>query len=123
MSRSRGVVFMLLCSMTGACGGGEAVACDEDMDCPSGFCRADRTCGPDNDGGMTEDAPNDGATGLCTPNHDGMIALAELPLAPGKMATFRVATDPTFDTAGSSAGGGMRQWDLSIQLANDNDRS
>lgn len=116
---------MLLCSIGAGCGDdGAGVACDEDSDCPSRFCRADRTCGPEVDSGVDgPDAPIDGTTGVCTPNLDGMISRTELPLEPGKMATFRVALDPTFDTAGASAGGGARRWDLSTQLTNDSDRT
>jgi hypothetical protein len=114
---------MLLCSMS-ACGGSGDTPCTRDDECPSRFCKADGTCGPaDVDAAVSDiDAPGDGASGLCTPNHDGSISLAELPLAAGKMATFRVASNAAFDTTGTAAGGGMRHWDLTAQLANDTDR-
>jgi hypothetical protein len=51
-----------------------------------------------------------------------MITLAELPFAPGRMASFRIATDATWDTAGVAMAGGGRRWDLFVQLANDADR-
>jgi hypothetical protein len=51
---------------------------------------------------------------------DGIITHDELPLAPGKMANFRIATDAEFDTAGSDSGGSLT-WDLDRSLANDID--
>jgi hypothetical protein len=39
----------------------------------------------------------------------------------GKSANFRIATNASFDTAGTSAGAGMRRWDLTGALANDTD--
>lgn len=96
-----------------------------DEDCASRFCRADGTCGPQEiDGGVTEDSGVDAPpSGVCTPNHDGSITQAELPLMAGKMARFRVATDATFDTAGTPDGGGARRWDLTGALANDADQT
>jgi hypothetical protein len=67
------------------------------------------------------DAPPDGMSGICTPNNDGMIAGNELPLIAGRTARFRVAEGVTFNTAGEAAGGGMRRWDLTGQLAGDAD--
>lgn len=125
---------MLLCSMagastatlaTGGCGDGGGAACTLDEDCASGFCRANGTCGDaPADAAPGEDAPppdGDGPTGLCTPNHDGMLVRGEIPLAAGRMATFRVATNPTFATAGTADASG-RRWDLTGALANDQDR-
>jgi len=115
---------MLLCSMTAACGdNGSGTPCTDDTDCPSRFCRADGTCAPaEIDAPLGPDAPIDGPNGVCTPDHDGSITLAELPLMAGKMATFRIAMNATFDTAGTAGTGGARRWDLSTQLANDVDR-
>ena len=122
MFRALAASLMLLCNMS-ACGGSGEASCTRDEDCASGFCKADGTCGPaDVDAAVGDvDAAPDGPSGLCTPNHDGSITLAELPLVAGKMATFRVAENATFDTAGTAAGGGMRRWDLAAQLANDTD--
>src|SRR5688572_29564260 len=97
-----------------ACAGGPSNSCDVDEDCASGFCRADGTCGPvdDDDGGADVDAGDspDGPTG-CDPDHAGTIARDELPLVPGRTATFRVALDATIDTAGQIDGEGNRRWD------------
>lgn len=125
---------MLLCSMagastatlaTGGCGDDGGAACALNEDCASGFCRADGTCGAAPvDAAPAEDAPppdGDGATGLCTPNHDGQLVRGEIPLAAGRMATFRVATNPTFATAGTTDVSG-RRWDLTGALAGDQDR-
>jgi hypothetical protein len=46
----------------------------------------------------------------------------EVPLAAGKMANFRIATDATFDTTGVSNGDGTRTWNLDVQLGGDTDR-
>lgn len=115
---------MLLCSMfVAACGDSGGTPCTTDLECPSHFCKADGTCGAaDVDAAVGSDAPGDGTSGLCTPNHDGMITVSELPLIAGKMAKFRIATNPTFDTTGTASGSGMRSWDLTAQLANDTDK-
>lgn len=110
--------------MLAACGGGGAL-CTEDEACASGFCRADGTCGPapaDAAAGDDADPTDAPPSELCAPDHDGEIVRAELPLAPGLVATFRVATDPAFDTAGEANADGSRAWDLSGALAGDVDR-
>ena len=115
---------MLLCSMNVvACGGSSGDTCSIDSDCASGFCKADGTCGPAPvDAPAQTDAPSDGTNALCTPNHDDMVALAELPFMAGRMGTFRVTVDVTWNTAGVSNTNGSRAWDLSGQLAGDADR-
>lgn len=116
--------FMLLCSIAAtSCGGSPGQQCAIDSDCASGFCKADGTCGPAPvDGSLQDDAPIDGPMGLCNPNHDGMITLDELPFMAGRMGTFRVTTDATWNTAGMSNPNGSRAWDLSGALAGDADR-
>lgn len=115
--------FMLLCSIAAACGGSAEDTCTLDSDCASGFCKADGTCGPaPADAAAEPDAPGDGPSALCMPNHDGSITLAELPFVAGRMGTFRVTTDASWDTAGTSNQNGSRAWDLSVQLAGDTDR-
>lgn len=124
MFRRSSVLLLLLCSMNVlGCSGGSGTECTRDEDCDSSFCRADGTCGEvQPDGGTGSDSlPPDMTSELCTPNHDDAVELAELPLRAGKMANFRIATDASFNTAGMSAGGGMRRWDLSGALANDAD--
>src|SRR3569623_1641548 len=124
MSSRLRLVFVLLCSI-GACGGGGGgTSCTTDDQCPSHFCRADGTCGPDDmaDAAIgSGDAGVDAPSGTCVPNHDGKLVAAEVPLAAGAMATFRIATDATWNTAGHANSDGSRTWDLSGQLANDAD--
>jgi hypothetical protein len=119
---SRIACFLLLCSMSVACGGGSGETCEVDDDCASHFCKADGTCGPAETDAGTSDGDPDATSALCTPDHDGTITLHELPFAAGRMATFRVATDVTWDTAGQANGDGTYRWDLSGQLASDTDR-
>jgi len=119
MSRWVTGLALLLCSI--GCGN-NATTCQTDSDCESHFCKADGTCGPAPTDGSTADVSADGPNGLCNPNHDEMIELAELPFAAGRMGTFRVATNATWDTAGTATGGGMWRWDLSAQLSGDADR-
>ncbi len=124
MPRSPISIFALHCSilMLG-CGNGGGETCSVDADCASKFCRADHTCSPtDLDAGVANDGSgSDGATGVCTPNHDGSIDGSELPLAAGQSAKFRIATNATWSTAGTANGDGSRTWDLSGQLSSDAD--
>jgi hypothetical protein len=124
MSRSLALLFVLHCSMILGCGGaGTGAPCTRDEECPSNFCKADGTCGPlEADAAVTGDDATDATSGLCTPNHDGQISSDELPLIAGRMATFRVATNPTFDTTGQAVGDGSRRWDLTAQLSGDVDQ-
>ena len=116
-------IALLLCSTIAACGSGSEQACAKDTDCASGFCKADGTCGPaETDAGAGDDGTTDGQTAVCVPNHDGVITLAELPFAAGRMGKFRIATNATWDTSGVAMMGGARRWDLSGALANDQDR-
>ncbi len=124
MFRRFSALTLLLCSMNVlGCSGGSGNECSRDEDCESNFCRADGTCGAaETDGGTGSDSMlPDGSSDLCTPNHDNSVVVSELPLRAGKMANFRVATDATFNTAGTAAGGGMKRWDLSGALTNDAD--
>jgi hypothetical protein len=107
-----------------ACRGQAGTACTKDTDCPSHFCKHDGTCGvAATDAQPSVDGPPDSTAGACVPDHDGTIAAAELPLAAGRSATFRVATSATWSTAGQSNIDGSRTWDLGGQLANDADRT
>lgn len=117
---------MCCIAVAAGCGGSGADRCERDDQCASGFCRADGTCAPEQpdatpgapDGGPTIDAPS----GACMPDHDGVIARDEIPLAAGRSATFRIATDATVATAGMLQPDGQRRWDLAVALAGDGDR-
>ena len=127
MSLRVSAALVLQCStivaLGAGCGGPAEAPCASHDECESGFCRADGTCGPAGvDGPAAPDGPADGPAGVCAPDHDGAITLAELPLLAGRMATFRIAAGAAFDTAGVANGDGSRRWDLSAQLAGDADR-
>lgn len=65
------------------------------------------------------DAGDDGGDGVvCRPNHDGVITRDEVPVQAGLRATFKIATDATFETAGVVEDGKI-VWDLSGTLEND----
>lgn len=116
---------MLQCSIAmlglalNACAGNGARQCVDNSECASGLCLADGTCaaapdgGPGGDGAPGDGGPSgDGSAASCRPNHDGTITRAEVPFAAGRVATFRVATDVTVDTAGTLQQGGAHLWDL-----------
>jgi hypothetical protein len=130
MFRPTAALVMLLCSMLVGCAGGADNPCTRDDQCESGFCRADGSCAPveepdaatdgdDTDDDSMIDAP---PSELCTPNHDGSISRTEIPLAAGKMATYRIAADASFSTTGTAAANNQRRWDLGGQLTGDADR-
>lgn len=119
--------------------------CAVGADCASGACRADGTCVPvaeDAAAPMVDAAPadlgsradasvvdagtRDGAApvdggGLCVPTRDGVIQRDEVPLRAGLRATFRVATDVAFDTAGEPLAGDRRRWDMTGPFEGDTD--
>ncbi len=114
---------LLLCSTIAGCSGSSEQACTLDSDCASGFCKTNGTCGAaETDGGLDGDGGSDGQSGVCNPNHDGIISLDELPFAAGRMGKFRIATGATWNTAGVAATNGQRRWDLTGALSNDQDR-
>ena len=55
---------------------------------------------------------------LCTQDNDGVITRAEVPLAAGLHATFKVALDTDVSTTGT-LDGAKRTWDLSAMLPGD----
>lgn len=119
--------LLLAASFAAGCAatpGGDA--CTRDDQCASHFCKADGTCAPVADGPLGgPDAPPgqpDAPLG-CAPNHDGMITRAELRLAAGQTATFRIATGATVDTAGTLNGDGTRTWSLAAALSGDADQA
>lgn len=116
-------LIALQCSISACAGSNGNETCVIDSDCASHFCKADGTCaaadvdgGPTNDATPTTDAP---MSGVCAPNHDGSITAAEVPLAPGQHANFRIATKATFDTSGTSNTDGTKTWDMSVMMSND----
>ena len=55
---------------------------------------------------------------VCLPNNDDVIERSEVPVAADLRATFKIATDATFDTRGTTDAG-ITTWDLSGELNND----
>jgi hypothetical protein len=124
MSPRLALPFLLLCSIWVGCDGGSGAACEAHAECTSGFCKADGTCGPaPADGGADADGAADAPSSACAPDHDGVITLAELPLVAGRSATFRIATNAAWSTAGQANPDGSRRWDLSASLAGDADHA
>lgn len=123
----------------GGCAASSGPACRVGADCASGACGLDGQCVPamKTDSGAQNDAATDAADDAtneaggdapsdapivgCSPNHDGTIEAKEVPLGPGLKATFRVAKNVTFATAGTANGDGSRTWDLSVKLSGDTD--
>jgi hypothetical protein len=122
MSRAFQLLFVLHCSTIAACAGSSGATCALDTDCDTGFCKADGTCGPAPVDAGPEGDSSDATSELCAPNHDGMVALPELPLIAGRMANFRMTANATFDTAGTVNADGSRSWDLTPALAGDADQ-
>jgi hypothetical protein len=122
------VLGSLAAVIASGCAGGGEDACATGADCASGFCRLDGTCAPvdGTDAGPVTDAGpaidgGDAGTALCQPDHDGVITRAEVSIAAGRRATFRVALDTPVDTAGQLQNDGSRRWDLSTSLSGDHD--
>jgi hypothetical protein len=110
-----------------ACAATPGDTCTRADQCASHFCKADGTCAPAADGPLGgSDAPNVGGPDAmplgCTPNHDGTITRAEVPLAAGQSATFRIATGATVDTAGTLNNDGTHTWTLAAALSGDADK-
>jgi hypothetical protein len=114
--------------------------CTSGSECASGACSSDGACVPSatpkDTGGVTSDAeadsgamsdapssdtPSDTPSTGCMPNKDGTINADEVPIRAGLKATFRVAENASFATAGTALSDGRRKWDLSMALAGDRD--
>lgn len=118
--------------------------CRVGADCASGVCLSDGTClvpdardgdlPPDDAAGADADvleddaagdgaAPDDGAPDdaalACSPNDDGRLERAEVPIRAGLRASFAVAGDVAVDTAGAAQPDGSRSWDFSGALPGD----
>ena len=69
-------------------------------------------------GGGTGGAGGGGIGPVCSPNNDGIITRAEMPLGAGLHATFRVGNNTTFNSAGTNTDGGFT-WDFTVALSGD----
>lgn len=122
-------------AFTPACAETPTRECRVGADCATGVCGDDGQCvreaTPGVDSGITTDAPastdgptSDGPTGDsaipgCVPNKDGTITAAEVPIAAGLHATYKIGTNENVSTAGVTGAGGKRTWDFSAPLASD----
>ncbi|HUH00837.1 MAG TPA: hypothetical protein VML75_02515 [Kofleriaceae bacterium] len=119
-----GLAALAFTGLLGGCAGSGARECFEHAECASGLCSSDGTCVPGAD--ADPDGPDAGVNGDadlagCRPDHDGVIARDEISLAPGRTATFRVATDTAVNTAGQLQSGGDRVWNFAGSFAGDQD--
>jgi hypothetical protein len=135
--RTSVLLFALL--LSAGCSSAEPadVRCRVGADCVSGMCKSDGTCAPPSTGGDAEagvdaveettpdddaseepDAPDEGSSQVCSPNHDGTIERGEVPLAAGLHATFLIAENATVDTTGADVNG-TTQWDFTSDLPGD----
>lgn len=133
---ARTFVLLVLASALGCADG--RMTCRIGADCPSGICSSDGTCARPRDAGAVDvptmetdvgvaDAPLpidvgdvDGGGRVCSPDHDGTITRAEVPLRPGLRATFRIAEGATVSTAGGVEDG-TRVWDFTGPYTGDAD--
>ncbi len=111
----------------------EVRQCRVGADCASGLCAADGTCASGStDAGTAdrnvpveagEDAQKESSTtgdaGCGAAPFDGIITRAEIPLAAGLRATYKVATSTDVDTRGVAQADGSREWDFSGAYAGD----
>ncbi len=119
----RTAALLLLPLATFACAVYSPPVCHVGADCASGVCDADGTCGAGaasgTGGSTTESSSSAGGSGVCQPNHDGVITRQEVPLQPGLHANFRAAEDAGVDTAGTLNADGSSTWDLSVAYSGD----
>jgi hypothetical protein len=134
---ARTFVLLVLASLVGCADG--RMTCRIGADCPSGICSSDGTCARPRDAGVADapvigedggglDVPVsmadagevDGGGRTCSPDHDGVVTRAEVPLRPGLRATFRIAEDATVSTAGTVVEG-ARVWDFTGAYEGDAD--
>jgi len=131
----RVLVVSILALVVSGCAAGSDKECATGADCPSGACNSAGACVPvstprdtgaadtsaPNEDASTDDASTDAPRVGCSPNKDGTITADEVPITAGLKATFRVAENASFATAGVARGGGLRTWDLSVALSGDHD--
>jgi hypothetical protein len=100
------------CDVTGKCVA--VVTPDGGADASAIFPPLDASPGPTFDAAL-------GETGVpgCTPNDDGTITRDEVPMQPGLRATYLVAENATWSTAGAQSPDGSRTWDLTGALSGD----
>jgi hypothetical protein len=148
----RSIIFSASCFFLFACSPPTPVDCRVGADCASGVCLRDGTCqaventdsgtggsgggnvvgggagggsaGGGNGGGSGGDAgtPDAGMPLGCLPNNDGRIDRSEVFFQAGLRATFKISGAATFDTAGTAAADGGRNWDFTQALSGDSSK-
>jgi hypothetical protein len=136
MRRRALLVSAMSVALAAACSSASTKECSVGADCASGACDASGRCvaampQPDGGGGADSATGDDASTsdvvtppadgGGCTPNHDGTIDRAEVPLTAGLRGTYRIAENATVSTAGTMRMDGTRAWDLTPALPGDHD--
>jgi len=110
-----------LCAAAGT-GGGSAQAGGSGAAGGSSTAGGAAIAGGSGTAGGSAAAGGTGGTGgmspTCQPNRDGTITRAEVPLQAGLHATFKVATDVTFNSA-PVMDGGVPTWDFTTSLSGD----
>ncbi len=141
MRALRALIALAALSAPAGCASGQHT-CQVGADCISGICNTDGRCAEPRDaarvdgglgngdgGGSGQDAGTsevdawveDAGARVCSGNADGVVDRSEVPLRSGLHATFRVAQDASFATAGTTVAG-RRTWDLSGALSGDADQ-
>ncbi len=121
--------LLVLTVLAAACSVYSNPACRVGADCASGVCDADGMCGVPSSGGTggatttTGTSASSGGSATCSPNHDGTITRAEVPIAPGLHSTFLAAEDAGVNTAGTTGEDGGTTWDLSVTFSGDHDEA
>lgn len=135
---ARSHVLLLCAALAVGCASGSPVgaACESGSECESGACHEGVCVEADAGGGDVGGAGGAAASGgaaaggeasggagvgggaVCSPNLDGTIERAEVPIEAGLHATFKVAENVTFDTTATTVDGGPG-WDLSGALSGD----
>ena len=141
------LALLAAAALFASCANSDPAGCKVGADCASGVCNADGTCestttGEGGSAGSTDPtggggtggtggsgasggsggsgaSGGSGGGGVCSPNDDGTLTAAELPFAAGLSATYRVATNATFDTSGDAQADGSRVWDLTPMFSGD----
>ena len=138
-------LLLVLIAGVGCSAAGGSAECNVPTDCASNVCNPNGTCAPAGTGGTggsgtadagedvadgaagedgeppadgPGDAAEDGTSGVCQPNHDGILTRAEVPIQVGLHATFKIAANATWDTTGTDVGG-AKTWDLSGDFSGD----
>jgi hypothetical protein len=75
---------------------------------PEGASEGDEAAGTD-----------EGGSGVCSPNKDGIITRAEMPIAVGLSTTYAAAQDVEVDNEGTDGPNGARVWDFAGELPQD----